>query len=194
MYTIYSILHPAYTWKILTPSNDTFMTVYGGYLERMYAGLGTEWLYRPVDSNWAFGVDVNYAKQRAPGSVFGLEDYDVITGHASAYWKLPFLGKSTGIIRAGQFLAGDQGVHLEFQHEFKSGVLVGAYAAFTDVSSDEYGEGSFTKGFYLSIPFDLFFVRNSKARASIGWSPILRDGGQMLYRNRQLYYMTLPRN
>lgn len=176
------------------PSNDTFMTVYGGYLERMYAGVGTEWLYRPVNSNWAFGVDVNYAQQRAPGSVFGLEDYDVITGHASAYWKLPFLGNSTGIIRAGQFLAGDQGVHLEFQHEFKSGVLVGAYAAFTDVSSDEYGEGSFTKGFYLSIPFDLFFVRNSKARASIGWSPILRDGGQMLYRNRQLYYMTLPRN
>ena len=32
--------------------------------ETMFGGAGAEVLYRPVDSNWAFGVDANYVKQR----------------------------------------------------------------------------------------------------------------------------------
>ncbi|PWW10373.1 MULTISPECIES: YjbH domain-containing protein [Pseudidiomarina] len=156
--------------------------VYAGYLERMFGGLGAEVLHQAPNSNWAYGVDINYAKQRDPYKDLGFDDYHVLTGHASVYWDTPWLANTTVIARAGRFLAKDEGVHLEFQHEFDSGVIAGAFAAFTNVSDEEYGEGSFTKGFYLSIPFDLFFVRNTKTRGTLGWLPILRDGGQMLGR------------
>lgn len=43
---------------------DFYGQIYAGYLETMYAGAGAEVLWRPVDSNWAFGVNGNYVKQR----------------------------------------------------------------------------------------------------------------------------------
>lgn len=169
--------------------NNLFASAYGGYLERMFGGVGGEVLYRPLNSNFAYGFDINYVKQRDPYHDFGFDNYNVLTGHASLYWHADsILPNSTIIMRAGRFLAKDEGIQLEYQHEFDSGVIAGAFAAFTNVSDEDYGEGSFTKGFYLSIPFDLFFVRNTKTRGTIGWMPILRDGGQMLHRSRQLYY------
>lgn len=175
-------------------SNDWYGVGYAGYLERMFAGAGGELLYRPLRSNVAFGVDVNYVRQREPGSEFAVEDYDVLTGHASVYWDLPYIDDSVLIVRGGRFLAGDYGTHLEFKRIFDSGVVAGAYAAFTNLSAEEYGEGSFTKGFYLSIPVDLFLFNRTRSRAGLAWSPLMRDGGQMLYRSRQLYYMTQPRD
>jgi hypothetical protein len=71
---------------------------------------------------------------------------------------------------------------------------VGAYAAFTNVSSEEYGEGSFTKGFYLSIPFDLFSLKPAKGQGRIPWVPIARDGGQALIRPITLYDTTEERS
>ena len=44
--------------------NGFYGQVYGGYLETMFGGAGAEVLYRPLDSNWAFGLDANYVKQR----------------------------------------------------------------------------------------------------------------------------------
>ena len=40
---------------------------------------------------------------------------------------------------------------------FDSGVIVGAFATVTDVSANDYGEGSFTKGIYRlnSVGFDV---------------------------------------
>ncbi|WP_157981852.1 YjbH domain-containing protein [Pseudidiomarina donghaiensis] len=172
--------------------NNLFASAYGGYLERMFGGVGGEVLYRPLHSDFAYGLDLNYVKQRDPYQDLGFDDYSVLTGHASLYYNADKLmngafGNSTVIARVGRFLAKDEGIQLEYQHEFDSGVIAGAFAAFTNVSDEDYGEGSFTKGFYLSIPFDLFFVRNTKTRGTIGWMPILRDGGQMLHRSRPLY-------
>ncbi|WP_055439154.1 YjbH domain-containing protein [Pseudidiomarina woesei] len=182
-------LQATYTKQL---GNNLFASAYGGYLERMFGGVGGEVLYRPLNSNFAYGLDLNYVKQRDPYQDLGFDDYSVLTGHASFYYNADKLmggafGNSTVIARVGRFLAKDEGIQLEYQHEFDSGVIAGAFAAFTNVSDEDYGEGSFTKGFYLSIPFDLFFVRNTKTRGTIGWMPILRDGGQMLHRSRPLY-------
>jgi len=72
-------------------------------------------------------------------------------------------------LNAGQFLAKDRGVNIDVAKRFDSGIIVGAYAAFTNVSAEEYGEGSFTKGFYISIPFDLFSFTSAKGRGRIPW-------------------------
>lgn len=171
-------------------SEDVFAQAYGGYLETMFAGVGGEILYRPVDSRLAYGVDINYVKQRDPNNQMRLEDYDAITGHVSVYWKPEFLEGTQLSVSAGQFLAKDKGVNIDFAKRFDSGIIVGAYAAFTDVSSEDYGEGSFTKGFYISIPTDLILLEPAKGRGLIPWVPIGRDGGQMLRRPSRLIDMT----
>lgn len=161
-------------------AEDTYAQVYGGYLETMFGGVGTEILYRPVDSSLSFGLDLNYVKQRDFDSETAFFDYSVFTGHASVYWQPEFLPDMQLTVSAGQFLAKDKGVNIDFAKRFDSGIVVGAYAAFTNVSAEDYGEGSFTKGFYISIPFDLFSFTPAKGRGRIPWIPIGRDGGQML--------------
>ena len=54
---------------------------------------GAEVLYRPVDSNWAFGIDANYVKQRdwrSAQDMMKFTDYSVKTGHLTAYWTPSF--------------------------------------------------------------------------------------------------------
>ena len=171
-------------------SDDVYGQVYAGYLETMFAGLGGEVMYRPVDSNLAYGIDINYVKQRDPFKQLATEDYEAITGHASVYWKPEFLDDTQITVSAGQFLAKDRGVNIDYAKRFDSGIIVGAFAAFTNVSSEEYGEGSFTKGFYISIPTDLFLLEPSKGRGFFPWIPISRDGGQMLQRPVRLINQT----
>jgi hypothetical protein len=176
------VLDTAYgRWSDRVGSN-LYAQVYGGYLETMFGGVGGELLYREVDSNLAYGIDVNYVQQRDYTNDFGFLDYKTLTGHASVYWRPEILKDTQIALSAGRFLAGDTGVNVDFAKRFDSGIVVGAYAAITNVSAEEYGEGSFTKGFYLSIPFDLFVLKPAKGQGKFPWIPIARDGGQMLSR------------
>lgn len=173
---------------------DVYAQAYAGYLETMFGGVGTEVLYRPVDSNFAYGIDLNYVQQRSYENDVDFFDYKTFTGHASVYWNPDFLPNAQLSLSAGQFLAGDKGVNIDFAKRFDSGLIVGAYAAFTNVSSEEYGEGSFTKGFYISIPLDLLSFTPSKGRGRLPWVPISRDGGQKLQRPMSLKSMTEARS
>ncbi len=74
-------------------------------------------------------------------------------------------------------------------------VVAGGYATITNVSKEEYGEGDFTKGVYVSrYRYDLFSSGPTRSRAAIGWTPLTRDGGQQLGRKFQLYDMTSDRS
>ena len=167
-------------------SQNVFAQAYGGYLENMYGGVGAEVMYREVDSNIAYGFDINYVKQRDYDDYLGFLDYTAVTGFASVYWQPKWLKEARLAISAGQFLAKDKGVNIDFAKRFDSGIVVGAFAAFSDVSAEDYGEGSFTKGFYISIPMDLFVLKPAKGRGTFPWVPIARDGGQMLRRPSSL--------
>lgn len=169
------------------PATDWYTQVYGGYLEMMYAGVGSEVLYRPFGERWALGLDVNYVKQRDWNDIMRTADYDVVTGHLTAYWEMPYVDGALAKISVGRYLAGDYGVTVDLSRRFDSGIIAGAFATKTDVSSKDYGEGSFTKGFYISIPFDLMFAEPTVKRGAVGWVPLTRDGGQMLQRRKGLY-------
>ncbi|WP_233268986.1 YjbH domain-containing protein [Paraglaciecola sp. L1A13] len=175
-------------------AENLYAQVYGGYLETMYGGVGGELLYRPVDSNLAFGFDINYVQQRSWDNDLDFFDYKVLTGHANVFWQPEFLPDTLLTVKVGQYLAKDKGVTIDFAKRFDSGIVVGAYAAITNVSSEEYGEGSFTKGFYLSIPFDLFSLKPAKGSGKIPWIPISRDGGQALNRPIELFGTTNERS
>lgn len=181
------------TWNDRIAPN-LYAQVYGGYLESMFGGVGAEMLYRPVDSNLAFGFDINYVQQRSYENNFDFFNYKVFTGHANIYWQPSFLPKTQLTFNIGQYLAKDKGVTIDFAKRFDSGIVVGAYASLTNVSAEEYGEGSFTKGFYLSIPFDLFSLKPAKGNGRLPWIPIARDGGQPLVRPISLYNVTEERS
>lgn len=164
--------------------------LYAGYLEMMYAGVGGEVLYRPYGKTWALGMDANWVKQRDWNNTLKMADYDVATGHLTGYWQLPYIDDVTAKVSLGRYLAGDVGTTVDLSKRFDSGIIMGAYATFTDVSADEYGEGSFTKGIYITIPFDLMLIHPTTSKGTVGWVPLTRDGGQMLSRSNTLYDLT----
>jgi hypothetical protein len=174
-------------------TDNQYYSVYGGALETMFAGVGGEWLYRPWRSKLAFGVDFNHVRQRDFEQDFGLRDYKVNTGHATVYWDTGWNGVLAKV-SAGQYLAGDRGVTIDISRRFDNGVVLGAYATKTNVSARQFGEGSFDKGIYLSIPFDALLPRTSKFTANFAWAPLVRDGGARLGRIHPLYEMTSARD
>ncbi|WP_353613577.1 YjbH domain-containing protein [Mangrovibacter phragmitis] len=177
--------------------NGFYGQVYGGYLETMFGGVGTEVLWRPLDSDWAIGVNANYVKQRdwtSPTDMMKFTNYSVKTGHLTAYWNPSFAPDVLMKLSVGQYLAGDKGATFEVAKHFDSGIVVGTYATITNVSPQEYGEGDFTKGVYISVPMDLFSAYPTRSRAQVSWSPLTRDGGQMLGRKFDLYSMTSDRS
>jgi hypothetical protein len=178
---------------------NQFYSMYAGYLESMYAGVGGEWLHRPWHSPFALGVDVNRVRQRSFDQLLGFDQagsqtgYQVTTGHATAYWDTGW--QSTHVrLSAGRYLAGDVGATIDLSKTFDNGVRVGVWATKTNVSAQKFGEGSFDKGLYLRIPFDVMTTTRSGNTANLVYSPLTRDGGARLNRDFSLYQATVSRS
>lgn len=165
---------------------DLYVRASAGMFERMFGGVGGEILYRPVDQRWAVGADLNWVRQRNFNQLFGFQSYDVVTGHVDFYYDWPYYDIRT-IVSAGRYLAGDKGVTIDISRRFESGVRVGAFATFTDVSAVDFGEGSFDKGFYLSVPLEALLPMSSRERSMILFRPLSRDGGQRLIIGSRLF-------
>ncbi|SFH35260.1 YjbH domain-containing protein [Modicisalibacter xianhensis] len=171
---------------------DWYAMAYGGLLESMYAGVGGEVLYRPFNSHVAYGLDLNWVRQRDFDQRFGLRDYDTWTGHATAYVE-PGWEDILAQVSVGRYLAGDIGATFDVSREFENGARIGAWATLTD-AGDDYGEGSFDKGIYITLPLDAFFTTSSRAYTSVAWKPLTRDGGARLARQYSLYGLTHERD
>lgn len=90
--------------------------------------------------------------------------------------------------------SGTQGTYNGESRIFTNGVRFGAYATKTDVSAAQFGEGSFDKGIYVSIPFDVMLPRTGGGAATITYAPLIRDGGARLNRRFTLYDLTRSRD
>ncbi|MDC1140647.1 YjbH domain-containing protein [Gammaproteobacteria bacterium] len=174
---------------IVEPLNDLYFKLSGGLHEEMFGGIGGEVLYRPFDSNHALGFDFSKVKQRDYSQLFEFQDYSILTGHLNYYFHHP-ASKVLFTMKGGRFLAGDSGIKFDFSRRFKSGMYMGAYFTRTDISKEEFGEGSFDKGFYFSFPLEIFFKEHSRARSYFGLRPLTRDGGAKLIRAYELYGVT----
>lgn len=172
---------------------NLFTSAYGGLLEPMFAGVGGEMLYRPLNSPVAVGVDINSVKQRGFKQDFSLRNYQVNTGHLTGYWD-------TGLddllvkVSVGQYLAGDKGATFDLSRVFANQAKIGAYFTRTNVSAAQFGEGSFDKGIYVSLPFDAFFTKSTTGTARFDYHPLTRDGGAKLNRYVELYDVTKNRD
>lgn len=166
---------------------------YAGYLEYSYAGVGAEILYRPDRSSLAVGLDLNQVRQRDFDQRWGLRDYSARTGHATIYWDTGWKDVNAKI-SVGQYLAGDKGVTLDLSRRFKNGVEMGVFATKTNVTAEQFGEGSFDKGIYLTIPFDVLLTKSTGGAANFVWNPLTRDGGAKLKRSATLFELTRLRD
>ena len=172
---------------------NQFVSAYGGMLETMYGGVGAEWLYRPWQGRLAFGVDANYVRQRDFRQNFAFRDYSVGTGHATLYWDTGWNDVQVKL-SAGRYLAGDTGATLDVKRVFQNGTAIGAWGTKTNVSAEQFGEGSFDKGIYVNIPFDVMLPKSSPGTANIVWNPLTRDGGARLNRRFNLFDLTKQRD
>lgn len=170
-----------------------YASAYAGLLEPMFAGVGGEWLYRPWQDRWALGLDLNHVRQRGFHQNFALRDYRTTTGHASLYWDTGLQGLNVKL-SVGRYLAGDVGATLDVRREFENGVSIGAWATKTNVSAADFGEGSFDKGIYVRLPFDLLLPKTLSGNADLRWNPLTRDGGARLGRRHQLHDLTRLRD
>ena len=164
----------------ITPKKNHHLMFTGGVLEDMFSGIGMEYLYFKQNTNYAFGVEIFDVKKRDYNWGFGHLDYRNLTitanFHYRNYGSIPFDMK----ISAGEYLAGDVGSTIEFSRTFKSGVRFGAFATFTDVSTKQFGEGSFDKGIFFKIPIYGNFIDYT-------WRPLTKDPGAKLIRRNSLY-------
>ena len=179
-------LSTSYFFKV-TP--EIYGRLSGGLLESMFAGVGGELLYRPYTSRWAIGVDLWAVRQRGYNELFDLLRYQTLTGHITAYYELPW--HNVGVaISAGQYLAGDKGVTFQFWRSFSTGVQIGAWFTLTNVSAQQFGEGSFDKGIQIIIPLEWVAPFATRGSYNLALRPIQRDGGQRLGGDTVLFGMT----
>lgn len=174
------------------PGPNLYSRVTAGYLESMYAGVSTELLWKPVDSRLALGAELNYVKPRDYNQLFGIRSSDTpngripdVNGHISAYYDLG--NDYHGQIDVGRYLAGDYGATISIDREFNNGWRVGAYATFTDVAFEDFGEGSFDKGIRISVPMGWALGQPSRNRNDVVIQSLTRDGGARLNVGGRLY-------
>jgi hypothetical protein len=164
----------------LTPKINHHLMFTGGILEDMFSGYGAEYLYFEPNTNYSFGVELFKVKKRDYQWGFGHLDYENTTFTANFYYRnygtIPFDMK----VSAGEYLAGDVGSTIEFSRTFQSGMKFGAFATFTDVSSGEFGEGSFDKGIFFKIPIYGNLIDYT-------WRPLTKDPGATLIRKNTLH-------
>ena len=164
-------------YKTFKP-NHHFM-ISAGILEEMYSGYGFEYLYFQNDRNYAYGFEIFDVVKRDYRMRFGTQSYRNLIGSFNFYYRnyktIPFDMK----LSVGEYIAGDEGVTIELSRSFLNGTKFGVFASFTDVSSDEFGEGSFDKGVFFNIPIFGNFINYT-------WRPLTKDPGAKLIRKNTL--------
>ena len=158
---------------------NIFTKVSFGIFERMYGGYGGEFLYKPFNEDISIGFDYYSVYKRNYDQRFKFLDYKTETGHIKAvHYSQPFGILST--ISYGKYLAKDKGFTFDFARFFGNGAKVGFFFTLTDISFEEFGEGSFDKGFYFNFPLDIFSKNYNGDNFAFKLRPLTRDGGAKL--------------
>ncbi|MEL1227012.1 MAG: YjbH domain-containing protein, partial [Candidatus Neomarinimicrobiota bacterium] len=165
-------------YKTLKKNNHLMVTA--GILEEMFMGYGFEYLYFKNNSNYAVGFEIFDVVKRDYKMRFDRLEYRNTVASANFYYRnyniVPFDMK----ISLGEYLAGDIGTTFEFSRSFENGTKFGIFATFTDVTSEQFGEGGFDKGIFFNIPIYGNFINYS-------WRPLTKDPGAKLNRMHNLH-------
>jgi membrane-associated phospholipid phosphatase len=153
-----------------------------GIYEEMYSGAGGQLLWLSADGGWAADVAVDALKQRDFEGWLGHRDYETVTAIGSLHYRM---GKGlTATVRAGRFLARDEGVRMEMKRRFASGFEVGAWYTVTngnDITSPGTPDSPYyDKGIFMRMALNAMLTKDTRATATLAISPWTRDVGQMV--------------
>lgn len=171
-----------------------------GLFEVEYGGVVGEILYYPLHSWWAVGVEGAILKKRTPDS-FGFTDKvrklegfkpKYISGFigTQCFLNLYYDWKTIGLqfkISGGRFLAYDYGVRYEVCRYYPSGFRIGFWYTHTNAHDYINCQRYQDKGFFFSVPLDIFYTRSSRMRWGYGMSAWLRDVGVRAFTGADLY-------
>jgi len=170
---------------MISPYKDWFIRADLGLMEEMFGAVGGEILYRPFNKRYNLGLTLHKVKQRGFKQRLSFRKYEALTGHLSLYYDFP--KGISGQFMAGKYLAGDKGATVDLSRRFSTGFTLGVFATKTNVSAEEFGEGSFDKGFYFSIPTELFYSDHRTGNITFGMHPLTKDGGALLNQHNSLF-------
>lgn len=185
----------SYIGWLTTLKQDLHVSLKGGYLEEMYAGLGGEILYRPFGKTFAIGAESWWALKRDPYTDMnlGLNGDRLITGHLQAWYEIPGTNMTLQA-RIGRYLADDIGATLALKHRFDNGATLEAFATATDQADfDVFGSQTHLfSGLKMSLPLGNVPHLPVSSDIRIKVEPFGRDTGQALDTPMPLYEMTEP--
>lgn len=163
----------------MTPYQNHHLMFSGGIFEDMFSGYGFEYLYFKNSTNYSIGFEIFNVKKRDYNWGFGTLEYENTIGNINFnyrnYGLIPFDMK----ISYGEYLAGDIGSTIELSRSYENGVNFGVFVSNTNVSKEQFGEGSFDKGIFFNIP-----IYNNLINYT--WRPLTKDPAAKLIRKNSL--------
>lgn len=192
-------LDEAYLQKTWTLGRGWYARLGGGYFEVEYGGAATEFLYYPLKSCWAIGVEGAIFKKRNFCGLGFTNKIRKLDGFIPTYRK--FLGSQYFLnlyydwknahldfkISIGKFLANDFGVRYEMSRYFPSGLRLTIWYTTTNGHDKVNCRTYYDKGVAFTLPFDIFYTHSERTRWYYGLSAWLRDVGVQAYTGMQLY-------
>lgn len=189
----------AYVEKVWNWGRGWYTRITLGLLEIMYGGVGAEWLYYPVNSNWAIGMEGALVRKRTPEGfgfttrvrkLHGFHPHYVNFLGSQLFLNLYYDWRCTGLlfkVSGGKFLANDCGVRTEISRYFPSGLRLGFWYTYTNGHDIINNQTYYDKGIFFSVPLDIFYTRSTRTRWGYGMSAWLRDVGASAYSGTELY-------
>ena len=192
-------LEQAYIQRGFYMSKGWYGRVSTGYFEPAYAGVAAEFLYYPVNQNWAIGVEAaGVMKRKYHGLGFTTEirklhgripEYVHFIGNQyflDLYYRLKPLNLDFKVA-LGKFLARDVGARFEIGRYFSSGFRFSVWYTLTNAKDMVNGQRYHDKGIAFAIPFDFFLKKSSRIFIPYALSVWLRDSGARAETGRPLY-------
>jgi len=168
--------------RFYQPEKRVYGRLSAGIYEEMFSGVGGQALYLGGDGAWSADLAVDWVRQRDFEGWFGHLDYRTVTSIASLNYRMA--QRVTATLRAGRFLAKDEGIRAEVKRRFASGFEVGAWYTVTN-GNDITSPGSpsnpyYDKGVFMAMPLETLLTHDTQAVAGFSLAPWTRDVGQMV--------------
>ena len=152
----------------------------------MFNGYGFEYLWSNSSKNYSLGFEIfDVQRKRDYDLRFGTLEYENMTGHFNFYYSNNYLVPFDIHLSYGEYLAGDQGYTIDIFEKFPNGVSMEGFTK-TNVTYDQFGEGSFDKGIYFKIPIGQEWF-------NFLWRPLAKDPDCKISQKGQPIYV-LKRN
>ncbi len=195
------MVNHAYLERTWNMGYGSFFRFSLGLFEEAYGGVAGEFLYYPVKSCWAFGLEGAYLRKRTYEGIGFTDKVRKLVGYQPTYiepfhpsqYFLNFYYNFNAVdmdlvLKGGKFLADDWGVRTEISRYFPSGMR--CYFWYTCTNGKDYVNGHryYDKGVGFSMPLDIFLTCSSRDRWGYGMSAWLRDVGAQAYTGDSLYW------